>query len=95
MHTLGAAALLELCGVGQVQLCGFDNLNTLRNTVVRSGVILLVNIIANIYKLLDCLQKKEQLPEVMINSNDRMTPTRLTDLLGVYRNQQMKITARF
>src|SRR3954468_16844881 len=37
MHTHGAAALLKLCGVEQLQCQGgFDMFNTLRNTVVRS-----------------------------------------------------------
>lgn len=56
MHTHGAAALFELCGVEQLQgQGGFDMFNTLRNTVERSESILLVNTTANIFKLLGCL----------------------------------------
>jgi hypothetical protein len=86
---------LELCRVEQLQRQGgFAMSNTLRHTVVRSGFILLLDTIANIFKLLGCLQKNELFPEVLIDFYARMTPTLQTGLLGVYKNQPVKMTAK-
>lgn len=86
---------LELCRVEQLQgQGGFDMFNALRHTVVRSGFILLLDTIATIFKPLGCLQKNDLFPEVLIDFHDRMTPTLQTGLLGVYKSQLVKMTAK-
>jgi hypothetical protein len=94
-YTHGAAALLEIRGGEQVQReGGFDIFSALRNTVVRRYMPT-VDTLAKISQLLGCLQKKERFPKVLIDLHDQMTSKLQIDLLGVYSDHLVKISARF